>query len=70
MLILASRDIPIVFTAYVGWKYIKKTRIVSLDEIPLEAAFAQAEQAGSVEQDADEPEKRRSWMCLVSWIWD
>jgi len=67
---LASRDIPIVFVAYFGWKYFKKTKIVSLDEIPLDAAFTQAEQADTVMQNADEPEKRPSWMRLVSWIWD
>ncbi|KAH7319632.1 amino acid permease/ SLC12A domain-containing protein [Stachybotrys elegans] len=37
-------DIPIVVVAYLAWKYIRKTRIVPLDKIPLHEAFEQAEQ--------------------------
>ncbi|KAI0397013.1 amino acid permease/ SLC12A domain-containing protein [Xylariaceae sp. FL0594] len=60
-------DIPLVLTAFLVWKFWKKTKLVSLSEIPLEDAFKQAaEQAPD-----DEPlVKRTSWVRLVSWIWD
>ncbi|KAK5657811.1 hypothetical protein OQA88_2884 [Cercophora sp. LCS_1] len=58
-------DIPIVLTAYFGWKYWMKTKIVSLDRIPLADAFAQADDY------IDEPEQRKkAWVRFVSWIWD
>ncbi|KAL2022894.1 hypothetical protein VTK56DRAFT_4425 [Thermocarpiscus australiensis] len=58
-------DIPIVLTAYVFWKYVKNTNIVSLDEIPLESEFAQTE-AYPEQPDG----KKRRWLRAVSWIWD
>ncbi|KAK4460876.1 amino acid permease-domain-containing protein [Cladorrhinum samala] len=59
-------DIPIVLTAYLFWKYFRKTKVVSLDDIPLEGAFQQAEYFVD-----DEPEvKKKGWIRAISWIWD
>ncbi len=38
------RDIPLVVLAYLAWKLYKKTNVVSLESIPLEQAFRQAEE--------------------------
>lgn len=62
---LDTRDIPIVLTAYLGWKHFKKTKAVSLDGIPLAGAFDQAE---PVRDDPEENQK--GWIRTVSWIWD
>ncbi|KAK1755910.1 proline-specific permease [Echria macrotheca] len=56
-------DIPIVLAAYLGWKFSHRTRVVSLDKIPLRDAFAQAAQY------MDEPEAKNRWR-MISWIWD
>ncbi|EGX94102.1 amino acid permease, putative [Cordyceps militaris CM01] len=46
-------DIPLVAVAFLLWKFYKKTKIVKLSEIPLRAAFEQAEQKDiHDEQDA------------------
>ncbi|KAK2609110.1 hypothetical protein QQS21_002337 [Conoideocrella luteorostrata] len=37
-------DIPLVATAYLLWKFVKKTKIVTLADIPLHRAFERAEQ--------------------------
>ncbi|KAK3339603.1 amino acid permease-domain-containing protein [Neurospora tetraspora] len=60
-------DIPIVLIAYLAWKLYKKTKVVSLDDIPLDIAFKQAEDA-----IFEEPEegKTKGWVRAVSWIWD
>ncbi|KAI8626305.1 amino acid permease/ SLC12A domain-containing protein [Xylariaceae sp. FL1651] len=59
-------DIPLVLSAYLIWKLVKKTKIVSLSTIPLREAFKQAEQVLD-----DEPlVKKRGWIRLISWIWD
>ncbi|KAI0205279.1 amino acid permease/ SLC12A domain-containing protein [Astrocystis sublimbata] len=59
-------DIPLVLLAYFIWKYWKKTKIVSLADIPLDDAF---KQAGQIEDD-EPPVKKGTWVRLVSWIWD
>ncbi|KAI0443517.1 amino acid permease/ SLC12A domain-containing protein [Xylaria telfairii] len=59
-------DIPLVLSAYLIWKFWKKTKIVSLSNIPLDEAFKQAEQV----VDDEPPTKKRTWVRLVSWIWD
>ncbi|KAJ2972392.1 hypothetical protein NQ176_g7184 [Zarea fungicola] len=38
-------DIPLMATAYLIWKFVKKTKIAKLSEIPLLGAFEQAEEA-------------------------
>jgi amino acid transporter len=58
-------DIPLVLGAYLTWKFVKKTKTVSLDSIPLGDALEQAEQY------PDEPEaKQEGWLRCVSWLWD
>ncbi|KAI0470996.1 amino acid permease/ SLC12A domain-containing protein [Xylariaceae sp. FL0804] len=58
-------DIPLVLAAYSMWKYAKKTKVVSLSDIPLDEAFDQ------VEQLIDVPEtKSRGWVQMISWLWD
>jgi amino acid transporter len=58
-----------VLSAYLIWKIWKKTKIVSLSDIPLKDAFKQAEEAEQVSDD-EFPVKKRSIVRLVSWIWD
>ena len=59
-----ARDYPLVLTAYLVWKFVKKTKVVSLADIPLKAALDQAD------QQPEEPEpKQKGWLCIVSWIW-
>ncbi|EPQ25944.1 uncharacterized protein PFL1_06399 [Pseudozyma flocculosa PF-1] len=61
----AYLDIPLVLAAYLVWKLFKKTKITSLPDIPLHAAFRQAEEF------PDEPEPRtKGWIRCISWIWD
>ncbi|KAI1761585.1 proline-specific permease [Hypoxylon sp. FL1150] len=58
-------DIPLVLAAYLIWKYVKKTKIPSLKDIPLEEAFQQ------IDQYPDEPEgKSKGWVRILSWMWD
>ena len=60
-----DRDIPLVLCAYLIWKYVKKTKIVSLHAMALDEAFAQADNT------PDEPEvKKPGWVRGISWIWD
>jgi amino acid transporter len=42
-MLVIKRDIPLVLVAYLSWKFFKKTKIVSLKEIPLEEALMQAD---------------------------
>ncbi|KAK8107963.1 amino acid permease/ SLC12A domain-containing protein [Apiospora kogelbergensis] len=58
-------DIPLVLGAYVIWKFVKKTEIVSLDSIPLLAALEQVD----LYPDMPEP-KQTGWLRTVSWIWN
>lgn len=59
------RDIPLVICAYLIWKVWKKTKIVSLMDIPLRDALEQAS------QHPDEPEEKQTgFLKFVSWIWD
>lgn len=38
------RVIPLVIAAYLIWKFVKKTKIVSLSDIPLHDAFKKSEE--------------------------
>ncbi|KAI1850335.1 hypothetical protein JX265_002233 [Neoarthrinium moseri] len=58
-------DIPLVLGAYLIWKFVKKTKLVSLDSIPLIDALEQAEQY----PDEPEPKAHSAWK-VISWIWD
>ncbi|OLN83759.1 Dicarboxylic amino acid permease 3 [Colletotrichum chlorophyti] len=58
-------DIPLVLFAYLIYKFIKKTRIVALDSIPLHDAFEQAD------LNPDEPEPKKTGPArLISWLWE
>ncbi|KAF6806160.1 amino acid transporter [Colletotrichum sojae] len=58
-------DIPLVLGAFLIWKFVKKTKVVSLDNIPLHEAFEQADAY------PEEPEvKKTGPIRFVSWIWE
>lgn len=61
----AYLDIPLVLLAYAIWKILKKTKIVSLEAIPLIEALDQSDQYPD-----EPPAKGRGIIRLVSWIWD
>ncbi|KAK8862639.1 proline-specific permease [Apiospora arundinis] len=58
-------DIPLVLGAYLIWKFVKKTEIVSLDSIPVLAALEQVD----LYPDMPEP-KQTGWLRTVSWLWN
>ncbi|KAK7977327.1 hypothetical protein PG996_003393 [Apiospora saccharicola] len=58
-------DIPLVLGAYLIWKFVKKTKVVSLDSIPLLAALDQVD----LYPDMPEP-KQTGWLRTVSWMWN
>lgn len=58
-------DIPLVLTAFVLWKVIKKTRFVKLSEIPLKEAL------DDVERHPETPEPgSKGWRKLFTFLWD
>ncbi|KAH8819343.1 amino acid permease-like protein [Xylogone sp. PMI_703] len=58
-------DIPLVIVAYVLWKYVKGTRIIPLDEIPLQAAL------DDVARNPELPEPYKGkWHIALSILWD
>ncbi|KXT15493.1 hypothetical protein AC579_3398 [Pseudocercospora musae] len=58
-------DIPLVLTAFVLWKFFKKTRIANLADIPLREALDE------IERKPEEPESSpRGWLRWVSFLWD
>ncbi|OMP83881.1 Dicarboxylic amino acid permease [Diplodia seriata] len=58
-------DIPLVLTAYLLWKFIKKTKILSLSEIPLREALADVDRF----PEMPEPE-RKGWSRALNILWD
>jgi amino acid transporter len=59
------RDIGLVAAVFLGWKLIKKTRWVSLSEIPLEEILS------AIEALPEEKEERsRGAVRFISWLWD
>lgn len=58
-------DIPLVLTAFVLWKWIKKTKMVSLADIPLRAALDEIERYP--EQKLEAP---RGWKKVLGMLWD
>ncbi|WYZ39883.1 hypothetical protein EsH8_IV_000224 [Colletotrichum jinshuiense] len=58
-------DIPLVALAFVVWKFVKKTKVVSLDSIPLHEAFEQSDEY------PDEPEPKNTGpIRFISWLWE
>lgn len=52
----SSRDIPLVLAFYLGYKFWKKTRLIPVQEIPLQQALQE------VRDDAeDEPVRTSKW---------
>ncbi len=67
-------DIPLVIVFFLGWKVIKKTKWVRLEDLPLreaiDEAYERAQQA-EMEQEAEDAMKgERRWLKFISWIWD
>lgn len=59
-----SSDIPLVLTAYILWKLIKRTKIHNLAEIPLEEALERAA------RDPGYEKKLPRWRQIVGFLWD
>ncbi|WWC68225.1 uncharacterized protein I206_102148 [Kwoniella pini CBS 10737] len=58
-------DIPLVLVAYLIWKFYKKTKVVSLSEVPIEEVLHY------IAENPEEPETRQNgWIRFVSWLWD
>lgn len=53
-------------TAYLFWKVFRKTKIVSLDQVPLREALARADEYYPEETVV----KKRGWTRSISWLWD
>lgn len=58
-------DIPLVLTAFLLWKFIKKTKIVPLSEIPLREALADVDRY----PEMPEPEAK-GWKKALNILWD
>ena len=58
-------DIPLVLIAFAIWKLVKKTRFVSLADIPLKEAFDEMER----KPEPPEPTKE-TWKKVVGVLWD
>lgn len=63
MRVLTDRDIGLVAAAYLGWKLIKRTKYVRLEDIPLEEVLQQI-------QPEDEAPRSTGWVRWISWLWD
>lgn len=59
-----TRDIPLVTTAYVIWKFYKGTKIIDLKDIPLTEALERAQ------QDYEPEPKLPRWRKIVGFLWD
>ncbi|CDR99763.1 probable general amino acid permease [Sporisorium scitamineum] len=67
-------DIPLVIVFFLGWKLIKKTKWVKLEDLPLREAIEQARELAVLaerQQEAEDAVKgKRTWLRFISWIWD
>lgn len=63
-LIIELRDIPLVITAYVIWKFYKGTKIIDLKDIPLTEALERAQ------ADYEPEPKLPRWRKIVGFLWD
>ncbi|WRT64496.1 uncharacterized protein IL334_001428 [Kwoniella shivajii] len=58
-------DIPLVLAAYLIWKLYKRTKLVSLADIPIEEVLHY------ISENPEEPEVvHKSWVKWISWLWD
>lgn len=62
---LTCSDIGLVLTAFLLWKFIKKTKVVNLEEIPLREALAEVDR---FPETPDPP--RKGWKKWVNILWD
>ncbi|MCO5565851.1 hypothetical protein L7F22_019526 [Adiantum nelumboides] len=62
--ISAYLDIPLVIAAYLLWKFIKGTKIVSLEDIPLRAALDDI-----VEHPEPAQLKKKGWLRYLTLLW-
>ena len=58
-------DIPLVLIAYIAWKFVKKTRFIRLEDIPLKEAFEEIDR--NPEPLAPEP---KGWKKAIGFLWD
>jgi amino acid transporter len=58
------RDIALVATAYIGWKLIKKTKYIRLEDIPIEEVLEQ------IVPEPEEEVSKQKWLKWISWLWD
>ncbi len=67
-------DIPLVILFFCGWKLIKHTKWVNLEDLPLREIIGQAKERleqGRIEQEAEDALKgERTWIKFISWLWD
>ncbi|SPO29977.1 probable general amino acid permease [Ustilago trichophora] len=68
-------DIPLVIAFFLGWKLIKKTKWVKLEDLPLREAIEEAKQRAEqarIEQEAQDAlnQGKKTWLKYISWIWD
>ncbi|CAK7217069.1 hypothetical protein SCUCBS95973_003026 [Sporothrix curviconia] len=61
----AYLDIPLVIAAFVLWKFVKRTKAVSLDAVPIEEALYEADHYPD-----EVPYDQKGLIRLVSWLWD
>jgi amino acid transporter len=60
-----NRDIPLVIAAFLLWKFIKGTKMVSLADIPIREALDE------VARNPEPPEpKSTGWRRAVNALWD
>ncbi|RVX73396.1 hypothetical protein B0A52_03038 [Exophiala mesophila] len=57
-------DIPLVLTAYLIWKFYKRTKIINLMDIPLAEAIERAQ------RDIEPEPKLPKWRKIVGFLWD
>lgn len=63
--ISAYLDIPLVLTAFLLWKFIKKTRFIKLSEIPLKEALDDIDRNPEPLDPAS-----KGWMKYIGVLWD
>ena len=49
---------------YIGWKVIKKTKYIRLEDIPIEEVLEQ------IVPEPEEEVSKHKWLKWISWLWD
>ncbi|SNX87361.1 probable general amino acid permease [Melanopsichium pennsylvanicum] len=65
-------DIPLVIVFFLGWKLIKKTKWVKLEDLPLREVIDEAKQRAEQARMEEDALKGGNKTCFkyISWIWD